>query len=185
MRPDAEAIPTARGMYAMGRDGTLGRVWTRLHPRHRIPAAGTLLITAIAVVLAALSLVITTVGALISAAVNAIGIVVALYYALTAVAAAVRFRPLLRTAPVEALRVVVAPLLGALVLLAVGGCRAWDFYRSAGHFELAADNGWFELSAVAFIIVSGLPAAAWARWHRRAPYFLPRTGEDLPVPPSD
>ncbi|MFI1198137.1 APC family permease [Streptomyces sp. BHT-5-2] len=181
----AAVVPTARGMYAMGRDGTVGRVWTRLHPRHRTPAAGTLLITAIAVVLAVLSLVIPTVGALISAAVNAIGIVVALYYALTAVAAAVRFRPLLRTAPAEALRVVVAPLLGALVLLAVGGYLVWDFSRSADHFELSADNGWFELSAVAFVIVSGLPAAAWARWHRRAPYFLPRTDEDLPARPTD
>ncbi|MFB6572093.1 APC family permease [Streptomyces noursei] len=180
----AAVIPTARGMYAMGRDGTVGRVWTRLHPRHRTPAAGTLLITAIAAALALVSLVIPTVGALISAAVNAIGIVVALYYALTAIAAAVRFRALLRTAPGEALRVVVAPLLGALVLLAVGGYLAWGFYRSTDHFALAADNGWFELAVVALMLVSGLPFAAWARWRRRAPYFLPRPAGDA-APPGD
>ncbi|ANZ20424.1 putative amino acid transporter [Streptomyces noursei ATCC 11455] len=178
----AAVIPTARGMYAMGRDGTLGRVWTRLHPRYRTPAAGTLLITAIASVLAVLSLVIPTVGALISAAVNAIGIVVALYYALTALAAAVHFRALLRTAPAEALRVVVAPLLGALVLLAVGGYLSWDFYRSTDHFELAADNGWFELAVVALMLVSGLLAAAWSRWHRRAPYFTGRPDQGAPAP---
>ncbi|PJN39672.1 amino acid transporter [Streptomyces sp. CB02959] len=178
----ASVIPTARGMYAMGRDGTLGRVWTRLHPRHRTPAAGTLLITGVAILLALLSLVIPTVGALISAAVNAIGIVVALYYALTAIAAAVHFRPLLRTSPGEALRVVVAPLLGALVLLAVGGYLAWDFFRSTDHFALAADNGWFELAVVALMLVSGLLAAAWARWRRRAPYFLPRSEEDAATP---
>ncbi|WP_407915114.1 APC family permease [Kitasatospora sp. NE20-6] len=187
----ASVVPTARGTYAMGRDGTLGPVWTRLHPRHRTPAAGTLLITGAAVALALLSLVIPTVTSLISATVNSIGIVVALYYALTAVAAAVRFRHLLRTSPVEALRAVVAPLLGALVLLAVGGYLVRAFYESADHFELAADNGWFELLVPVLMIGSGLLAAAWARWHRRSPYFTTgsgtagggtaRAGGDLPA----
>ena len=171
----SSVIPTARGMYAMGRDGVLGGVWTRLHPRHATPAVGTLLITGIAVALALVSVVIPTVNDLISAAVNAIGVIVALYYALTAVASAVRFRHLLRTAPLEGLRAVVGPLLGAAVLLAVGGYLAWTFYDSTDHFELSADNGWFELTVVVLMIVTGLPSAAWARWRRRSPYFLDPT----------
>ncbi|MFJ2720332.1 APC family permease [Streptomyces sp. NPDC087437] len=167
----AAVIPTARGMFAMGRDGVLGSVWTRLHPRHGTPAAGTLLITAIALALAALALIIPTVNDLIFAAVNAIGIVVALYYALTAAAAAVRFRHLLRASPSEALRAVVGPVLGALALLTIGGYLAWTFYRSTDHFELSADNGWFALLVPVLMIGSGLLAAAWARWHRRSPYF--------------
>ncbi|MFE4414936.1 APC family permease [Streptomyces sp. NPDC056821] len=167
----ASVIPTARGMYAMGRDGVLGSVWTRLHPRHGTPAAGTLLITAIALALAVLALTIPTVNDLIFAAVNAIGIVVALYYALTAAAAAVHFRHLLRTSPTEALRAVVGPVLGALALLAIGGYLAWTFYRSTDHFELSADNGWFALLVPVLMIGSGLLAAAWARWHRRSTYF--------------
>ncbi|MFB7471366.1 APC family permease [Kitasatospora sp. NPDC056184] len=168
----SSVIPTARGLYAMGRDGVLGPVWTRLHPRHSTPAAGTLLITGVAVLLALCAVAVPTVNDLISAAVNAIGIVVALYYALTAVAAAVRFRHLLRTDLLEGLRAVVGPLLGAATLLVVGGYLAWTFYDSADHFELAADNGWFELSVAVMMIVTGLPAAAWARWRRRSPYFL-------------
>ncbi|MEU6237597.1 APC family permease, partial [Kitasatospora sp. NPDC047058] len=175
----ASVIPTARGLYAMGRDGVLAPVWTRLHPRHGTPAVGTLLITGIACVLAVLSIAIPTVGDLISAAVNAIGIVVALYYALTAVAAAVRFRHLLRTAPLEGLRAVVGPLLGAAALLLVGGYLAWTFYDSADHFELAADNGWFELLVPVLMIGTGLVAAAWARWRRRSDYFL-RPADDGP-----
>lgn len=167
----ASVIPTARGMYAMGRDGVLGPVWTRLHPRHGTPAAGTLLITAIALLLAAMSLVIPTVNDLIFAAVNAIGIVVALYYALTATAAAVRFRHLLRTSPPESLRAVVGPALGALVLLATGAYLTWTFYTSTDHFEVSADNGWFALLIPVLMIGSGLAAAAWARRHRRSPYF--------------
>ncbi|WP_406210842.1 APC family permease [Kitasatospora sp. NBC_01560] len=168
----AAVIPTARGLYAMGRDGVFGPVWTRLHPRHSTPAAGTLLITGISCVVALLSIAIPTVGDLISAAVNAIGIVVALYYALTAIAAAVHFRHLLRTAPLEGLRAVVGPLLGAAALLLVGGYLAWTFYDSADHFELSADNGWFELLVPVLMIASGLVAAAWARWRRRSAYFL-------------
>ncbi|MGK4584820.1 APC family permease [Kitasatospora sp. HPMI-4] len=167
----AAVIPTARGLYAMGRDRVLGPVWTRLHPRHSTPAAGTLLITAISAALAVLSLVIPTVSDLISAAVNAIGIVVALYYALTAIAAAVHFRHLLRGSPLEGLRAVVGPVLGALVLLTVGGYLAWSFYDSADHFELAADNGWFELLVPVLMVGSGLPVAVWAHRRRHSPYF--------------
>ncbi|WP_371483676.1 APC family permease [Kitasatospora sp. NBC_00315] len=176
----AAVIPTARGLYAMGRDGTLGPVWTRIHPRHLTPAVGTVLITAIASGIALLALVIPTVSDLILAAVNAIGIIVALYYALTAIASAVRFRHLLRDAPSEALRAVVGPLLGAAVLLAVGGYLAWSFYDSADHFAIRADNGWFQLLCPALMIGSGLPAAAWARWHRRSPYFTPDASEQQP-----
>lgn len=180
----ASVIPTARGMYAMGRDGVLGPVWTRLHPKHKTPAAGTLLITAIALALAALALVIPTVNDLIFAAVNAIGIVVALYYALTAAAAAMRFRHLLRTSPLEALRAVVGPVLGALTLLATGGYLAWTFYRSTDHFEVSADNGWFALLVPVLMIGSGLLAAAWARWHRRSPYFVPFRAPSVVGEPS-
>ncbi|MFG2821428.1 APC family permease [Kitasatospora sp. NPDC048365] len=169
----ASVIPTARGMYAMGRDRTLGPVWTRIHPRHGTPATGTYLITGVAIALALLSLVIPTVNDLISAAVNAIGIVVALYYALVAIAAAKRFRHLLRSNPLEGLRAVVAPLLGAAALLGVGGYLAWTFWDSADHFELSADNGWFELLVPVLMIASGLVAGAWARWVRKAPYFSP------------
>ncbi|MER5640187.1 APC family permease [Kitasatospora sp. NPDC002227] len=174
----ANVIPSARGMYAMGRDRTVGRIWTRIHPKYATPVAGTMLLTALAAVISLVMLVIPTVTQLINAAVNGIGIVVSLYYALTAVAAAVRFRGLLRTAPSEALRAVVAPLLGATVLLAVGGYLAWTFYDSADHFELSADNGWFQLLCPALMIISGLCVAAWAKYRRKSEYFLTGRGTD-------
>lgn len=174
----ASVIPTARGTYAMGRDRTLGPVWTRIHPRYATPVAGTVLITAISSAIAVLSLVIPTVTDLINAAVNAIGIVVALYYALTAIASAVRFRHLLRTAPWESLRAVVGPVLSAVALLALGGYLSWTFYSSADHFELSAGNGWFQLLCPVLMIGSGLVAGAWARWVRRSPYFSTGRGTD-------
>ncbi|MFJ5290777.1 APC family permease [Streptomyces sp. NPDC088348] len=175
-------IPTVRGMFAMGRDRTLGRVWTRIDPKYGTPALGTLLVGAIASLVAVGSLVIPRVSDLISAAVNAIGIVVALYYGLTALAAAVRFRGLLRGALREALGSVVAPVLSAMVLFALGGYMCWGYATSTDHFALSADNGWFALMVPVLMVVSGVLAAAWAKWVRRSAYFDtgPATDADAP-----
>ena len=175
-------IPTVRGMFAMGRDRTLGPVWTRIHPKYRTPAAGTLLLGAIAAVVALLSLAIPKVSDLIGAAVNAIGIVVALYYALTALAAATRFRGLLRSAPWEGVRAVVVPALSAAVLLGLGGYMCWSFYRSTDHFAVDAANGWFQLSVPVLMVLSGVAVAAWAKWVRKSDYFAGGRATDADAP---
>ncbi|SEM50565.1 APC family permease [Streptacidiphilus jiangxiensis] len=180
----ASVIPTARGLFAMGRDGTMGQVWTRLHPRFGTPARGTALIGLTGAAVAAVSLVLPTVNQLIGAAVNAIGVVVALGYALTAIACAWRFRSHLRTAPRRALLSVVVPLVSALALLFVGGTLCWTLATSTDHFALDANNGWFELLTPALIIVTGLVAAAWAKWGRRSAYFTTGRGTDADSLPA-
>ncbi|MEU9622216.1 APC family permease [Streptomyces sp. NPDC087228] len=165
-------IPTVRGMFAMGRDRTLGPFWTRVSPRYGTPAAGTVAVGCVAAAIAVVSLVIPKVGDLILASVNAIGVVVAIYYALTALAAAARFRGTLRESPSEALRAVVLPVVSAVVLLGLGGYLCWTFYTSADHFEVNPDNGWFMLFCPAVMLLSGVGAAAWAKWARKSPYFV-------------
>ncbi|ALV31708.1 APC family permease [Streptomyces sp. CdTB01] len=178
----AGVIPTARGMFAMSRDRTLGPVWSRVSARYGTPAAGTLLIGALAAAVAALALVIPRLADMIMATVNAVGIVVALSYALTALAAAVRFRPLLREDRLQGLRAVVLPALSAVALLGLGGYLGWSFYSSTDHLELRADNGWFLLLTPLAMIGSGLVAAAWAKWARRSPYFRTGKGTDADAP---
>ncbi|GAB7106273.1 hypothetical protein JCM4814A_45870 [Streptomyces phaeofaciens JCM 4814] len=178
----AGVIPTARGMFAMSRDRTLGPVWSRVSARYGTPAAGTLLIGALAAATAALALVIPRLADMIMATVNAVGIVVALSYALTALAAAVRFRGLLREDWRQGVRAVVLPTLSAAALLGLGGYLGWSFYTSADHLELSPDNGWFLLLTPLAMIVSGFVAAAWAKWVRRSPYFRTGTGTDADAP---
>ncbi|WP_250302827.1 APC family permease [Streptomyces sp. A 4/2] len=168
-------IPTARGMFAMSRDRTLGPVWGKVSEKYGTPAVGTVLVGSCAAVVALLSLVIHQLSDLMLAAVNAIGIVVALSYALTALAAAVRFRSLLREDWRQGVRAVILPTLSAAVLLALGGYLCYAFYTSTDHLEVDPDNGWFMLLCPALMIVSGLLVAAWAKWVRKSPYF--RTGE--------
>ncbi|MFG2479000.1 APC family permease [Streptomyces fagopyri] len=179
----AGVIPTARGMFAMSRDRTLGPVWSKVSSRYGTPAAGTLLIGALAAAVAALALVIPRLADMIMATVNAVGIVVALSYALTALAAAVRFRGLLREDWRTGIRAVVLPSLSAAALLGLGGYLAWSFYTSADHLEVSADNGWFLLLVPALMIASGFVAAAWAKWVRRSPYFRTGRGTDADAAP--
>ncbi|MRH90238.1 amino acid permease [Nocardia sp. SYP-A9097] len=165
-------LPTVRGMYAMSRDRTLGPVWARVHPRYGTPAAGTLLLGALAVVVCVVALAIPKVPDLIYATVNAIGIVVALYYAATALAAASRFRGLLRGGLRDALGAVILPIIGAIILLTLAVLMCLDYATGTDHYEVAADNGWFILSVPLVMILSGIAVAAWAKWVRRSPYFL-------------
>lgn len=168
----SSVIPTARGLLAMGRDRTMGRVWTRVSPRFGSPAVGTVLVMSIAAGVALLALAIPKLNEMILAAVNSIGLTVALYYGLTALACAVRFRPLLRTAPGQAVHAVVAPALSGLALLGIGGYLGHSYLTMSDHFELSPDNGWFMLTVPGGILASGLAMAAVARYRRRSPYFV-------------
>ena len=178
----AGVIPTARGMFAMSRDKTLGPAWARVSPRYGTPAAATLLIGALAAVVATLSVVIPRLADMITATVNGIGVVVALTYALVAIAAAARFRRLVRARWWVATRAVVLPLVGAAILLGLAGYLCWTFYASADHLEISPDNGWFLLLIPATMIVTGFAAAAWAKWVRKSPYFESGRGTDGDAP---
>ncbi|MBO1332074.1 APC family permease [Streptomyces sp. VRA16 Mangrove soil] len=179
----ASVIPTARGLLAMGRDRTMGQVWTRISPRYGSPAIGTVLVMAIAAVISVLALAIPKLNEMILAAVNSIGLIVALYYGLTALACAVRFRSLLRTDFREATRAVLAPGLSALALLGIGAYLARDYATMSDHFELSPDNGWFMLAVPIAIVVSGLAMAAVAKYGRRSPYFTSGRGTDADALP--
>ncbi|MFJ1967390.1 APC family permease [Streptomyces sp. NPDC087903] len=174
----ATLIPTARGLLAMGRDRTMGPLWTRVHSRYGTPALGTLVVTTIAAVIALLAVAIPKLSDMLLAAVNAIGLVVALYYGLTALACAVRFRSALREGAREALLAVGVPTVSALVLLSLGGYLGYSYLTMSDHFELNPDNGWFMFSLPAAIVLTGLGMAAYAKYVRRSPYFTTGRGTD-------
>ena len=142
----------------------------------------TLMIGALAAAVAALALIIPRLADMILAAVNAIGMVVALSYRQFS-----RSRPRKRAAAASAvsgdgIRAVVLPVLSAATLLGLGGYLGWSFYTSADHLELSPNNGWFLLLVPSLIVASGFLAAAWAKWGRRSPYFHTGRGTDADAP---
>lgn len=174
----ATLIPTARGLYAMGRDRTMGRLWTRIHPRYGTPAAGTVVVMSIAAVIALLAVAIPRLSDMLLAAVNAIGLIVALYYGLTALASAVRFRSALREGAREALLAVAVPAVSGLTLLGLGGYLGYSYLTMSDHFALTPDNGWFMFSLPTVIVLTGLGMAAVAKYVRHSPYFTTGEGTD-------
>lgn len=174
----AGIIPTARLTLAMSRDRTLGPVWARVSDRHGGPTAGTVLVTVISALIAVLTMVIPKLDEAILAAVNAIGILVALYYALTAFACAIRFRHLVRSKPREALCAVLIPAVCGLVLLALGGYLAYYYATLSDTFAVSAANGWFNLLCPSVMVAAGVAVTAVAKWYRRAPCFTPGRAVD-------
>ena len=174
----ATLIPTARGLFAMSRDRTMGPVWTRIHPRYGTPAAGTVVVMGIAGVIALLAVAIPKLSDMLLAAVNAIGLIVALYYGLTALACAVRFRSARHEGTREALLAVGVPAVSGLILLGLGGYLGYSYLTMSDHFELSPDNGWFMFSLPAAIILAGLGMAAVAKYVRHSPYFTTGRGTD-------
>jgi len=174
----ATLIPTARGLFAMSRDRTMGPVWTRVHPRWGTPAAGTVVVMAVAAVIEVLAVAIPKLSDMLLAAVNAIGLIVALYYGLTALACAVRFRSARHEGPREALLAIGVPAVSGLILLGLGGYLGYSYLTMSDHFELSPDNGWFMFSLPAAIVLAGLGMAAVAKYVRHSPYFTTGHGTD-------
>ncbi|MEU2282693.1 APC family permease [Streptomyces sp. NPDC013178] len=174
----ATLIPTARGLFAMGRDRTMGPLWTRVHSRYGTPAAGTVVVMSVAAAIALLAVAIPKLSDMLLAAVNAIGLIVALYYGLTALACAVRFRSALHGGAREALLAVGVPAVSGLILLGLGGYLGYSYLTMSDHFALSPDNGWFMFSLPAAIVVVGLGMAAVAKYARHSPYFTTGRGTD-------
>lgn len=174
----ANVIPTARGLFAMGRDRTMGQAWTRVHPRYGTPALGTVILMSVSAAIALLAMAIPRLSDMLLAAVNSAGLLVALYYGLTALACAVRFRAELRAGVRAALLAVVVPAVSGLFLLGTGAFLGYTYLTTSDHFELSPDNGWFMFALPAVTVLSGLAMAAVAKYVRRSPYFITGRGTD-------
>ncbi|MFJ5265125.1 APC family permease [Streptomyces sp. NPDC088387] len=171
-------IGTARQTLAMSRDGVLGPGWAALHPRRRTPHLSTLRIAACAAVLAVLSAGLGSLQDIVVGAVTSVGILISQYYAFAALACALTFAPEARDSVRALLVTVVGPLLSGLALLGLGCYMVYTLWTSTDEFAFAADNGRFLTLVPLVILATGVPAAYWAKYRRRAAYFV----RDRPAP---
>ncbi|HEX4791212.1 MAG TPA: APC family permease [Actinospica sp.] len=164
-------LPNARGALAMGRDGTLGRVWTRVSPKYGTPALGSLLIAGVAAAIAVLGIGIGTLNQFVQAMATSVGILVSGYYGLAGLACAWRFRRELRAGLRTALGSVVLPTISALLLLGLGAFLAVSDWQASTGFALNAQNGRFLAAVPMAVVAVGIALSGWAKWGRRSRYF--------------
>ncbi|WP_416968905.1 APC family permease [Streptomyces sp. 4F14] len=124
-------IQVTRSLFAMGRDRTMPAAFGLIHRRWNTPWVAVAVVGAVALTLLVASNALGSVGEILSDAISAMGLQIALYYGLTGLAAVVAYRRLLLTSPVTFLLGGVWPLCGALFMF-------WIFVESLGSLSTPA-----------------------------------------------
>ena len=174
-------LPSVRTAFAMGRDGMLGPMWAVVHPKWQTPWIGTLVMggLAAAISLATIGLG-SSLGAIVGAGVNAIGVLVAFYYGLVGISSVVYYRHAL-TRNIKGLFFAgVFPLFGALSLFAVAAYDIYSLWTSTDTFAVSANNGKFEVIVPAAVLIAAIPVAIY-QYLRRKPASMSAPTESAPA----
>lgn len=148
---------TARITLSMGRDQVVDQRFARISPRYQTPVWGMVVLTIVAIVIAWIYIFSSSVAGAFEHLINTIGILFAIYYAATALAAVWQSR--------RELRGVKDFLVGALLPLMSAGVLIWIFVLSMG--ELSGADLW----ALIGILAAGLGMLFVAVRVYRAPLF--------------
>lgn len=116
----------ARTLFAAARAGEMDPRWAGVHERWHTPHLATWLNTALGLALLALSLALPGIDALLKFSVNAIGLEIAFYYGLAAIACAWHFRHEAARSAGTFCLAVLWPLASAMALFAVAALAARD-----------------------------------------------------------
>lgn len=165
-------LPSARTAFSMGRDGMLGEIWARIDPRYNTPAIGTIIMGVISGAIALGSLALgSSLGAVVTAGVTSIGLLVAFYYALVGISCAVYYRRAFAGNLKGLILAGVIPVLSALILLGLAGYLIQQLWTQDETFAFDAANGKFDVLVPLIILLAGIPALIYAVLSRRPRYM--------------
>jgi amino acid transporter len=152
-------IQVSRSLFAMGRDNTLPKVFGSIHPTRHTPAFATLVVAGVSLVLFFGANFVGSVGTIMNDAILAIGVQIAVYYSLAALAVVVAYRRDIFTSVRNALCIGLLPLVGAVFMLFTLGENVFG----------TGLNG--EAKSIGLISLGlGLIPLAWY-WIKRVPYY--------------
>ncbi|MCW2743071.1 MAG: putative amino acid/amine transport protein [Blastococcus sp.] len=170
-------IQVSRSLFAMGRDNTLPTAFGRVHPVRRTPVFATLVVAVVSLVLFVISNFLGTVGDVLTAAISAIGLQIAIYYGLAGLAVVLAYRRVLFRSVSNFVFIGAWPLLGSVFMF-------WIFIQALPTLDMTTKV--VGIGALAL----GLIPMAWY-WTRGAAYYRTRpleTFDELeaasPVPAS-
>ena len=168
-------ISAARISFAMGRDRVIPPIFGDVHRRYHTPAFATVLFGVITIAMTWLYVYASSVSGAFDTVVTSVGVLFALFYAITGLATVVFYRRMVTTSLSNMIILGVLPIGGAAVLLWIAGKSLAGFSGSA-------------LWSMVGIAVVGVIAMVVARTVYRAPFFsLPRVHFDpsTQAPSSD
>lgn len=152
-------IQVTRSLFAMGRDRTLPSALGKVHQRWNTPWVAVAVVGVVALVMFIASNALGTVGDILSDAISAIGLQIAVYYGLAGLAAVVAYRKMLLTSVGDFVLGGLWPLFGALFMF-------WIFVESLG--ELSGSAIAIGLGGIAI----GLVPMLWY-WRQGSDYYRP------------
>ncbi len=152
-------IQVTRSLFAMGRDRTMPSALGKVHQRWNTPWVAVAVVGVVALVMFIASNALGTVGDILSDAISAIGLQIAVYYGLTGLAAVVAYRKMLLKSVGDFVLGGLWPLFGALFMF-------WIFVESLGELSGSA-------LAIGFGgIAAGLIPMFWY-WRQGSDYYRP------------
>jgi amino acid transporter len=110
-------IQVTRTLFAMGRDHTIPLAFGRANKRWRTPAFATIVVTCVSLILFVGSNFLGSIGEILSDAVSSIGLQIAFYYALAAIAVVVAYRRIVFKSVKNFIFIALWPGLGAVFML--------------------------------------------------------------------
>ncbi|MEV3973382.1 APC family permease [Streptomyces sp. NPDC050698] len=152
-------IQVTRSLFAMGRDRTMPSALGRVHRRWNTPWVAIVVVGAVALVMFIASNALGSVGDILSDAISAIGLQIAVYYGLAGLAVVVAYRKTLLTSPANFLFGGLWPLCGALFMF-------WVFVESLGELSSAA------ITIGVGGLAVGLVPMLWY-WRQGSDYYRP------------
>ncbi|MCL8014919.1 APC family permease [Streptomyces sp. AS02] len=152
-------IQVTRSLFAMGRDRTMPSALGRVHGTWNTPYVAIAAVGAVALVLFVASNAFGSVGDILSHAISAIGLQIAVYYGLTGLAVVVAYRRMLLKSVGNFVLGGLWPLFGALFMF-------WVFFESLGELSGAAIT--IGLGGLAV----GLVPMLWY-WRQGSEYYRP------------
>jgi amino acid transporter len=170
-------IQVSRSLFAMGRDNTIPKAFGRVHPVRQTPVFATGVVAVVSLVLFVASNFLGSVGDVLTAAISALGLQIAFYYGLAALAVVFAYRRVLFRSVSNLVFIGLWPLLGAVFMF-------WVFIESLP--ELDTTTKTVGLGALAL----GLIPLGWY-WAKGVGYYRTKPletfeglEEDSKVPPS-
>ncbi|WP_035796825.1 APC family permease [Kitasatospora mediocidica] len=152
-------IQVSRSLFAMGRDLTVPAVFGKSHLRWQTPWVAIAVVASVSLLLFIASNALGSVSTILTAAVNAIGLQIAFYYALAGLAVVVAYRRLLFKSLSNAIFIGLWPLAGAVFM---------GFVFVEALFSFTGQELWLGLGALAL----GLIPMTWY-WMKGSSYYRP------------